>query len=218
MRKLIVLFTICLGVGLLVAGCASLDITPYPTRPVPTFAPEPTLNPAGDAAHGHALFVNWRCAGCHGPDALGNIGPRLARTTLSLDQFTLAVRQTRPPKPAFSESVLSSSDVRDLYTWVSAVDVPSGAGAQNPPATTGTLLGMTVYTGARCDSCHGAFGQGSKDAPSLLTINGSADAFLQKMLTTVGKYKEHSAASTNPDLMKRLYQWLREGANPEGGC
>lgn len=207
------LLVILAGLVILLAGCAEAAPTPRPTELVPTPAPEPTLNPAGDAAHGAALFVRWQCANCHGGNAGGGIGPSLAGTTISQAAFTAAVRQTRPPKPAFSEAELSESDVRDIYVWLQGLE----AASQTVALEEGKLLGIQVYTSSGCDSCHGAFAQGGA-APALAGYSSSADAFLEAMRSTTGDVPEHDLETLGIDLMRRLYTWLKEGANLASGC
>jgi len=209
LRALVIL----LGLAALVAGCAGAAPTPRPTEIVPTPAPEPTLNPAGDAAHGAALFVRWQCANCHGGDGGGSIGPALAGTAIGQEAFTAAVRQTRPPKPAFSEAELSEADVRDIYVWLQGLE----PAARTVTLEEGQLLGIQVYTSSGCDSCHGAFAQGG-DAPLLAGYSAGVDAFLEAMRSTTGDVPEHDLEALGIDLMRRLHTWLKEGADLESGC
>ncbi len=202
---------------LLLAACAEAVPTPRPTEVVPTLAPNPTRNPAGDVQNGATLFVTWRCADCHGANAGGRIGPSLAGTTLSLEQFTLAIRQTRPPKPAFSETELSAADVRDLYAWVSSLE-PSVEASPGVALGEGEILGMTLYTSSGCDACHGAFAQGGPEASALAGYAGDANAFLEALDSTTADVPEHSLETLDRDLMRRLHRWLQEGANPDSGC
>lgn len=205
-----------MGVGvLLLAACAGAAPTPHPTVPVPTLAPQPTRNPQGDAANGAALFVAWRCADCHGADARGRLGPALAGTSLRYEDFTAAIRQTRPPKPAFSEAELSELDVRDMYVWVQSLGSPGGQAVSLAP---GEVLGIQLYTQSGCDACHGAFAQGGPDAPPLAGYPDHAEAFLAAMQDTAGEIAGHDVEAAGADLLRRLHRWLQEGANLESGC
>lgn len=203
---------------LVLAACTPPTLAP--TRLPPSVAPTATRGPGQIAQSGHELFVKWRCIGCHGEQAQGLIGPRLAQTALTMDQFTLAVRQTRPPKPAFAESILPAGDVSDIYAYVRGLEVPLAtlSAAATSGAATEELLGMSVYTSNRCDSCHGPFAQGGKDVPALINYGKTATVFLDAMNKTTDKIKEHKAATSDPGLMRRLYQWLSTGADPAGGC
>jgi mono/diheme cytochrome c family protein len=198
---------------LVLAGCADAAPTAHPTEIVPTPVPQPTLNPAGDAAHGAALFVTWQCAHCHRSDARGGVGPALAATQLDEMAFTAAIRQTRPPKPAFSEAELSASDVHDIYVWLQTLEPASEAASLSE----GELLGIQVYTSSGCDGCHGAFAQGG-EGPVLAGYQDSADAFLSAMESTAADIPGHNLDDLGRDLMGRLYNWLKEGANISSGC
>jgi mono/diheme cytochrome c family protein len=203
---------------LILAACAQAVPTLPPTALVPTVAPAPTRNPAGDAAQGVELFVKWRCVGCHAPDASGKVGPSLAGTQLSLAAFTGAVRSTRPPKPAFSEAELNEADVRDLYTWLSRLEAPAIVQpGQTAPLPEGQILGMKLYTESSCDRCHGAFAQGGS-APKLVGYTDNAPKFLSAMSLTTNQVPEHSLEKLDAGLMRRLHKWLQEGANPDSGC
>jgi mono/diheme cytochrome c family protein len=204
-------------VALFLAACTDVGPTPHPTSLAPTLAPEPTTDPEGDATHGADLFAAWQCAGCHGPNAEGQVGPALAGMTLSLTRFTTAVRQTRPPKPAFSEAELSEADVRDIYTWAQSLERPAEA-AEGVDLAPGEILGMQLYTESGCDSCHGAFAQGSADAAALVDYAEDADTFLDAMESTTEDIPEHNLGELDRDLMRRLHGWLQEGANVDSGC
>lgn len=206
---------------LVMAACADSAPTPFPTSSVPTFAPPPTLNPAGDAGHGAVLFAAWRCAQCHGDTAQGALGPRLARTSLSTASFAAAIRQTRPPKPAFSTSELSDADVRDIYAWLQTLTVDAVRADVTPDGTAlpdGQVLGILVYTQNGCDQCHGAFAQGSSDSPALAGYSQDVDTFLSLMSSTATSVPEHDLARYDVAFLRRLYNWLREGAAPDSGC
>lgn len=209
-------FRCALVFGLLLAACAEAAPTPHPTVVVPTPAPAPTRNPAGDAANGQRLFVSWRCADCHGALAGGRIGPALAGRKPAFAAFETAIRQTRPPKPAFSEAELSAADVRDLYAWLTSLEPAAAAGAPELPA--GQILGMKLYTESGCDACHGAFAQGSADAPMLADYPNTVEDFLLAMSSTTADVPEHDLEMLDVTLMRRLYRWLQEGANPDSGC
>lgn len=206
------------GVALLaLAACTSGAATPEPTVDAPSPQPEPTRDEAGDVLRGAAMFDEWQCAHCHGAQAQGGIGPQLAQTRLDFLSFEDAVRDTRPPKPAFSESELSGDDVRDIYAWLGTVDVLSAAEGA-PGLAEGEILGMQLYTESGCDSCHGAFAQGTADVIGLVSYSESRDVFLQIMRDTTEEIPEHDLDVLGEDLMARLYKWLNEGAGIDSGC
>ncbi len=138
----------------------------------------------------------------------------MAATRLSEEAFTTAIRQTRSPKPAFSEAELSQSDVRDIYVWLQSLEPAAEA---MTVLEDGELLGIQVYTDSGCDSCHGAFAQGG-EGPVLAEYQDSVDAFLEAMESSTDDIPEHSLEDLGRDLMQRLHNWLQEGANLDSGC
>jgi len=70
-----------------------------------------------DSASGRQLFVQ-NCARCHGNDAKGKNGPRLAGKALSLEEIEQTVTDGRPPKmPSFGKQ-LSSTEVKAVSAYV----------------------------------------------------------------------------------------------------
>jgi mono/diheme cytochrome c family protein len=182
-------------------------------------APEPTTAPAAapDPDRGHTLYNTWRCAGCHGERAEGQVGGALAGTTLPFEQFVQAVRQTRPPKPAFSTAELTDDDVRDIYAWVTSLPASAEVAAAVELGP-GEVLGMSVWTQSGCDACHGAFAQGSAYAPALVETDLSLDDFLTALRRNVTTIPAHGPDTITDEWAARLYRWLVAGASITGGC
>jgi mono/diheme cytochrome c family protein len=99
---------------------------PAPTEAAPpTAAPQPTEAPtgaaaaAGDAAAGKQAWATKPCIGCHGPNAEGGVGSKLAGTALTLEQVQQAVRNGKAGTAmmAFSESQISDKELADIYAW-----------------------------------------------------------------------------------------------------
>ena len=55
------------------------------------------------------------CASCHGEDFSGGMGPALAGTSLSEDEFTEIVRNGKNSMPAFSEDQVSDEELTAMY-------------------------------------------------------------------------------------------------------
>jgi mono/diheme cytochrome c family protein len=109
--------------------------TPEPTateEAAPPAEPDPTL--------GAQLWVEKPCAGCHGAQAEGGIGPRLAGTALTLDEVLLQVRVGAAPMPAFAEEDVSDLEVQHIYAWLQSLapptptPEPTPAGKPLPPS------------------------------------------------------------------------------------
>lgn len=216
MRRLLWVLILLL-VGAALAACE--DEEPRTSSNSAYQAPEPTALPAAapDPERGHTLYNTWRCAGCHGDNAQGQVGGALAGTALPFEQFVQAVRQTRPPKPAFSTAELSDADVRDIYAWVTALPAsPEVAAAVK--LGPGEVLGMSVWTQSGCDACHGAFAQGSAYAPALVETDLSLDNFLAALRRDVTTIPAHGPDAIADEWAARLYRWLVTGASIAGGC
>lgn len=55
------------------------------------------------------------CASCHGEDFSGGMGPALAGTDLSEDEFTDIVRNGQGSMPAFDEGQVSDEELTAMY-------------------------------------------------------------------------------------------------------
>ncbi|WP_082506309.1 cytochrome c [Deinococcus sp. Leaf326] len=83
----------------------------------------------GDAAAGQQVFAG-NCAGCHGQNAQGGIGPSLVVATdgpkaWTLAQFTTVLREGRTPErtlgavmPRFSAAQISDQQVADIQAYI----------------------------------------------------------------------------------------------------
>jgi hypothetical protein len=142
----------------------------------------------------------------------------LAGTDLPFDQFLHQVRTALPPKPAFNETELPAQDAYHIYGWLESLE-PSGlAESPSQPLPAGQVLGMKVWTEGRCDTCHGAFAQGSPEGPTLAGLNFPFEMERAKMLRTAETIPEHTPQHMDDTLFQRLYNWLQAGADPEDGC
>jgi len=93
---------------------------PAPTG-APTEAPVATQAPApaGDAAAGKQTWATKPCIGCHGANAEGSVGPKLAGTSLSLDKVVQTVRNGKGGgMPQFNTSMVSDKELADIYAWL----------------------------------------------------------------------------------------------------
>lgn len=59
------------------------------------------------------------CASCHGEDFSGGMGPALAGTDLSEDEFNDIVRNGQEQMPAFGEDQVNDEELSALYTYFS---------------------------------------------------------------------------------------------------
>lgn len=97
---------------LLVLACA-----PAPAaKPATGTAGAGPAAPAGsDAARGSALFAQKGCAVCHGANAQGLAGPKIAGTQLAFERVLAQIRNGSTGMPPFIPEVLADSEVADIY-------------------------------------------------------------------------------------------------------
>ena len=104
--------------------------TPAATAPATEpAAGEATASAEGDAGAGKEKFTS-NCAGCHGMNAEGGVGPALAVTKgWTNEQFALAVREGKAPEktlggmmPHFTAAQLSDADVNNIHAYVKSLN------------------------------------------------------------------------------------------------
>jgi cytochrome c oxidase cbb3-type subunit III len=81
---------------------------------------EPTVDglPTGVAARGSRIYAH-NCQACHGEEATGGMGPKLARNAILKNEsaFWDTVLHGRGPMPAW-RGVLSGQDIADIHAWL----------------------------------------------------------------------------------------------------
>lgn len=106
--------------------------TPVPTQPAPSpTATEPAATATAtvaaavtaelDPALGRKVWTEKPCIGCHGANAEGNLGPRLAGTRLTFEQVLRRVRTGKTLMPAFAPEQVSDLEVRQIYAWLQSL-------------------------------------------------------------------------------------------------
>ena len=101
-----------LALGLAIAALLSIGIGCGVAEPTAT---EPTGDP-GEI--GRRLFVQKGCVACHGGNAEGGMGPRLAGTALTLEEVERQLRSPRGQMPVYPESRLSAEELRAIYAYL----------------------------------------------------------------------------------------------------
>jgi mono/diheme cytochrome c family protein len=213
MKRILLLSTI-----LILATVACDRRVPAPPRPT---IQSTTLNATltGDPAEGARLYREKQCVACHGATALGGIGKPLADTSLPFDQFLSKIRNAIPPKPAMNATDLSDAEAYSIYLWVHSTSTQAAQAAPAPVALpTGQILGIQVWAEKGCDQCHGAFAQGSPRAPALAGENYPFERQRAVMRQYADQNPAHSENNIPDDLLQRLLDWLKRGADPTSGC
>jgi mono/diheme cytochrome c family protein len=76
----------------------------------------------GDAKAGAQAWSASPCAGCHGANAEGGAGPKLAGTSRSFDQVKNTVRNGKGGEmPKFSADQISDQALTDIYAWLKSM-------------------------------------------------------------------------------------------------
>ena len=87
-------------------------------------APAVTKPTTGNAQNGQAVFARMSCYYCHGTEGQGSIagvGPRIALVSRSLDSFVRYVRRPTGRMTAYSEKILSDTELADIYAFLRAL-------------------------------------------------------------------------------------------------
>jgi mono/diheme cytochrome c family protein len=219
MKRYTIVFVVTLLIALVLSACGE-KLAPAP--PLPTATPRPEegmdLSPPS-LARGQQVYIDKQCGACHGPQAEGGIGSQLTGITLPFDDFLHILRTALPPKPAFNEVELTRQDAYNAYGWLQSLGQANAAQpALSPTLPPGEVLGMTLWTEGKCDACHGAFAQGSPDAPPLVGISYPYEMERARMRQTANTITEHAPDHMRDVVLQRLYKWLQAGANPNDGC
>jgi mono/diheme cytochrome c family protein len=80
----------------------------------------------GDAKKGQQLFESIGCYACHGLAGQGALatGPRIARTDLPLEAFTMALRSPASDMPPYGVLILSDADAADIFAYLKSMPAP----------------------------------------------------------------------------------------------
>ena len=88
------------------------------------FTPAAATTPAvaGDANRGRTVFTA-NCSGCHGANAEGAVGPRLAGSGLSADAVTAVIAAGRGVMPA---GIVGGQEAADVAAYVASIASAKG--------------------------------------------------------------------------------------------
>jgi mono/diheme cytochrome c family protein len=113
------------------------------------------------AAAGRATYVAAGCATCHGSNGAGAAaGPGLARTPLTLDEFTAFVRRPVRSMPAYPVQAVSDEDLAAMHAWLLGAELSELPDGRVEP-------GASAYRTNGCYQCHADEAQGGMHGPRL---------------------------------------------------
>ena len=104
------------------------------------------------------------CRNCHGGEGQGAFGPDLAGRTLTVAQFTQAVRKPWGVMPAFIESQISDQEIADLVAYFDSLPSLEQPGPWRFDVPAGAPLGQELELATvGCGQCHGLMLNGPRD-------------------------------------------------------
>jgi len=156
-------------------GSISTHAAAAQNQPAPRAEARPAVNPLeGNAlaiSNGAAMFRN-RCAGCHGPDAHGYLGPDLTSYWSSGGTDARMFDIVRRGVPGTEMIGADPLRVLDKDIWQTLAYIRTLSAVPTAPPTGDAVNGERVFR-ANCATCHRANGRGGQLGPDLSRI-GSA--------------------------------------------
>ena len=80
--------------------------------------------PAGNAQNGKKIFSSYGCYQCHGFEAQGGAGARLAPRPIAFAAFSKYVRQPTGEMPPYTSKVVSDKELADIYAFLQSIPQP----------------------------------------------------------------------------------------------
>lgn len=80
---------------------------------------------AASAEKGKTAYIQHGCWQCHGMQAQGGPGPKLAPDPIAIETFTAFVRTTNRAMPPYSEAILSNDDLADIHAYLQTIPKPA---------------------------------------------------------------------------------------------
>ena len=83
-----------------------------------TLNSRPASANTADPGNGRHLYTFYGCIDCHGPNAEGDLGPKITGLTLSIEEFLIQLRTPREEMDAYPADFLSDDQARDIYSFL----------------------------------------------------------------------------------------------------
>jgi mono/diheme cytochrome c family protein len=167
-----------------------------------------------NAQNGKQLFAAHRCAACHGANAQGGAGPRLAPPPVEFPGFVKQVRSPEGEMPPFAPDEVPDSDLTAIYAFLKSAQ-PSQASAAAP--TNGNAdNGKKLFMADGCYECHGTVGQGSSQTggarigPPAISL----DAMIAYVHHPSGQMPPYTDKVITDQQMADIYAYLKAQPTP----
>jgi ubiquinol-cytochrome c reductase cytochrome c subunit len=83
-----------------------------------------TAAPPGNSENGKKIFSSYGCYQCHGYEAQGGVGARLAPKPIAFTIFSKYVRQPTGEMPPYTSKVVSDKELADIYSFLQSIQGP----------------------------------------------------------------------------------------------
>jgi mono/diheme cytochrome c family protein len=80
----------------------------------------------GNVENGKRLFVKTGCYECHGFEAQGGVGPRLAPKPFAVAALTAYIRRPAGQMPPYTVKIMSDAEVADIRAFLVTIPEPPG--------------------------------------------------------------------------------------------
>ena len=108
-------------------NCFLLLVTVAAGLRAQTPAPASGSPPAGNAQNGKKIFSSYGCYQCHGFEAQGGAGARLAPRPIAFAAFSKYVRQPSGEMPPYTSKVVTDKELADIYAFLQSIRPPPAA-------------------------------------------------------------------------------------------
>jgi len=109
----------------------------------------PSQIQAQSAETGQQLYATMLgCAGCHGAEGEGGVGPAIRKTKLQKEEFVQFIRTPEGAMPPFNARLASDEDLEAIYKWLQRTTEATSPPAVPDPITPALLLPRTRTAGA----------------------------------------------------------------------
>lgn len=157
---------------------------------------------------GAEVLARAGCTACHGPDGSGTaLAPAIAGTSMSLAQFSAAVRTARGTMPSFSAAVLPDDRLAELHAYLARE--PGIAHPSGRPET-----GAERYEQVGCYSCHSNQGQGGTQGPRLAPQPVRWERFAWYVRHPSGQMPPYTETVLSTQDLADIYAFLSSRPSP----